>query len=513
MKKFSLSLIIIAILAMLNASALFAQQELKISYTLSMLPSKAGKFHVELFCEGIKGELQDFKMPAISPGYYRVLDFARNVENFNADDGKGNLLTWEKTTANTWRVVTHSTPLVRIRYDVKSELDSVATAFIDEKRAYVSSPAVFMYPDGQINHSLTLTLIVPPQFQKISTGLEPVENKPNTYYASCFDIFYDCPLYLGNQEVISFEVKGIPHFVAMESPGTWDRQQLQINLKKAIEAATELMGDIPYKHYTFIFMGDGKGGLEHGNSTAEFLDVSGKENPGTDKRTLKFLIHEYFHLYNVKSIRPIALGPFDYDGENNTRMLWFSEGGTVYYEYLILNRAGFFTREECLEDFASIIADNENNPAHRTQSVAEASMKAWTQSFFGNKKEVSYYDKGLTLSILLDLRIRHESKNKKSLDDAMRIFYTRFYKEQSRGFTDKEFQQVCEELAGVSLSDFFSYIGSTEELDYGRYLGYAGLSLTSGSTRDKKGKKHFRITPLPNPDSLQQEILSSWLKE
>jgi predicted metalloprotease with PDZ domain len=135
---------------------------------------------------------------------------------------------------------------------------------------------------------------------------------------------------------------------------------------------------------------------------------------------MSFLTHEYFHLYNVKSIRPIALGPFSYDGENNTAMLWFSEGATVYYEYIILNRAGFLNRKECLELFSSIITENENNPAHLTQSVAEASRKAWTQSFFGNKDEVSYYDKGLVLTILLDLTIRHETKNKKSLNDVMR---------------------------------------------------------------------------------------------
>ena len=135
---------------------------------------------------------------------------------------------------------------------------------------------------------------------------------------------------------------------------------------------------------------------------------------------MSFLTHEYFHLYNVKSIRPIALGPFSDDGENNTAMLWFSEGATVYYEYIILNCAGFLNRKECLELFSSIITENENNPAHLTQSVAEASRKAWTQSFFGNKDEVSYYDKGLVLTILLDLTIRHETKNKKSLNDVMR---------------------------------------------------------------------------------------------
>ncbi len=496
---------------LLTCFALWGQQETTLAYTLSLEPSNPGKFHVELSCEGIKNETQDFKMPAIAPGYYRVLNFAGNVESFKADDGQGNPLPWEKTTPNTWRVGTNLTRTVRIGYDVKSEKDSVATSFIDDKRAYISSPSVFMYPDGQLNHPVTLTLITPPKFPRISTGLEPLQDKTNTYYAQDFDRFYDCPIYLGSQEVISFEVQGIPHYMAMENPGTFDRQEFKENVKKMIETAIKIFGEIPYGHYTYLFMGEGKGGLEHGNSAALFLDVSGGESPWADKALMKFLTHEYFHLYNVKAIRPMALGPFDYDGENNTDMLWFSEGGTVYYEYLILNRAGFLSGEECLKSFSAIIADNENNPAHRTQSVAEASQKAWTQSFFGNDQEVSYYDKGLALSMLLDLRIRHETKNNKSLDDVMRRCYNEFYKKKQRGFSAGEFRQVCEEVAGVSLADFFVYIGSTGEIDYAKYFAYAGLTIEIPG--DIKTKGTFRITRSPQPTPMQLEIFRGWLKE
>ena len=496
---------------LLSGYIVLGQPQSKLSFTLSPVQSNPSKFHVELLCEGITGEIQDFKMPSIAPGYYRVLDFAANVENFNAADNSGKALPWEKIAKNTWRVCTDGTGVVKIRYDVKSDFGSVAGSFIDDKRAYISTPGVFIYPDGQINHPLHVTLIPSKNFPKISTGLEPRQDNPHSFYAYNFDNLYDCPIYMGNQEVASFTVRGIWHYVAMENPGTFDRRQFTADLKKMIETASEIIGNIPYLHYTFIFMGEGKGGLEHLNSSAMFLTLSGEQNPWLEKDVMKFLTHEYFHVYNVKAIRPVALGPFSYDGENNTDMLWFSEGGTVYYEFIILNRAGFFSRNECLDSFASIIAKNEGNPARLSQSAAEASRKAWTQSFFGSEKEVSYYDKGLALSLLLDLRIRHETANNKSLDDVMRMCYYEFFEKKHRGFTDQEFRQVCEYMAGTSLADFFAYISNTAELDYKKYFDYAGLTIEMSVDKDKKVTCH--IKQLPNPTPLQSEIFQDWLKE
>jgi len=485
------------------------QSELK--FTLSLEQEIPYKFHIQLNCMGIEREVLDFKMPAIAPGYYRILDFAANVENFNVQDGNGNSLPWEKIAKNTWRVGTDHVGSVRISYDVKSNPSSVATSFIDEKRAYISTPSVFIYPDGFINHPVNVTLILPPTFTQVSTGLEPVPEEENVFYARDFDILYDCPIYIGNQEVISFDVRGIPHYVALESPGNFKRKDFTAGLKKMIETATSIIGDIPYRHYTFIFMEEGKGGLEHQNSTAVFVDVSGDKNPWLEKRLMKFLTHEYFHLYNVKAIRPIALDPFSYDGENSSDLLWFSEGGTVYYEFLILNRAGFLSRKECLEEFGSIISSHENNPARLIQSAADASRKAWTLSFFGSDKEISYYEKGLILSLLLDLKIRSETKNKKSLDNVMNTFYYEFYQKKGRGFTDREFRQVCEDAAGLSLDELFSYIYSIAEIDYKKYLGYAGLILEK--KRDNSKEDTFLIKVLPNLIPLQQEIFEDWLKK
>jgi predicted metalloprotease with PDZ domain len=512
MKKISQIIIFFTALLVVVSSGLSQQPHTKLTFTLSIDQSNQPNFHVVFRCEGLKDEIHDFKMPAISPGYYRVIDFAKNVENFNVEDGNGNPLPWQKTTKSTWRIAIGQVSALTVSYDVKTDVrSSVASSFIDDKRAYVSPTSIFMYIDGKIHLPVIVTIIPPPSFHKISTGLDPIKGGTRAFSAQNFDILYDCPIYIGNQEIISFKVQEIPHYVAMENPGTFNREEFTGDLKKMIETAVAVIGDIPYQHYTFLFMGQGRGGLEHLNSSAMFAPVSGQRNPALNKRWMSFVAHEYFHLYNVKSIRPIALGPFDYDRENYTHMLWLSEGTTVYYEYIILNRTGLLSRKECLERFSATIARYENNPAHLTQSVADASYNAWTQSFFGGENEISYYDKGLGLSVLLDLKIRYETKNKRSLDDVMRTCYIQFYEEKKRGFTDQEFRQVCENIAGTSLSDLFHYIYSTEEIDYPKYFAYAGLGIEMHKNKDEKGT--FTITPVPNPTSEQLATLEGWLKE
>ena len=278
-----------------------------------------------------------------------------------------------------------------------------------------------------------------------------------------------------------------------------------------VEAATAIVGDIPYRHYTFIMMGQGVGGVEHQNSMAVFSKIPRLQKQKGFKRWLSFITHEFFHLYNIKAIRPIAFGPFDYDTENHTNMLWFSEGGTVYYENIILNRAGFISPQEVLKNFSRKINSYENSPGNKKMSVARASHDTWTMPFFGDENTISYYDKGAGLCVLLDLKIRHESKNTKSLDDVMKELYLRYYKQLKRGFTDKEFQDVCEKMADCQLLEFFEYVYTTKKIDYNKYLGYAGLKMVI--IRGKNQKKEFNIVPVANPGKLESKIFQSWLYE
>jgi predicted metalloprotease with PDZ domain len=270
-------------------------------------------------------------------------------------------------------------------------------------------------------------------------------------------------------------------------------------------------------------MNKGGGGLEHLNSMAVFADVSEYQGTEKDRELLGFFAHEFFHLYNVKSIRPIVLGPFDYDRECITNMLWFSEGGTSYYQEIILNRAGFLTREGFLEEASKNIGSHENIVGHEFQSVAISSRDTWMLFFNRNENSqsvtINYYNKGATLAMLLDLRIRFESQNVNSLDDVMRTLYQVYNKSKNRGFTDQEFREACEKAAGCSLAEFFDYVYTTNTIDYAKYLGFAGLNIDlipqepPVTHLDKSiNKRSFKITAMENPSAMQKKVFEDWLK-
>jgi predicted metalloprotease with PDZ domain len=593
-------LVLCAALLCTRTSVLGQNANGTLAFTVSMERPSTHYYHVVMRCEGLKGQTQDFRMPVWTPGYYQVMDYARNVLNFSAADGQGQPLAWDKTAKNTWRVRSGEAPVIVVSYEVYAFNRSVADCYLDDSRAYISPTGLFLYVAGLIDHPVTVAVEPYADFSRVSTGLDPVRSQPRTFSAPNFDVLYDCPIMVGNQEVLSFEVQGIPHTVAVADPGDFDREKLVDILKRMVETAVAVVGDIPYRHYTFIMMGPGRGGLEHQNSMAVFTEIPNLDDADDYQGWLAFIAHEFFHLYNVKAIRPIALGPFDYDGENYTNLLWLSEGGTVYYEYLILNRAGFMTRDACLEELRRSITNYETIPGHRFQSATQASFDVWLyflrRGGDSANTTISYYDKGAALSMLLDLKIRHETKNRRSLDDVMRALYQQYYRQKDRGFTDQELRQVCETVAGGDLSEFFDvYASTTADIDYRKYLAYAGLTVdvepkekpgaylgadvreqngalvitgirydspaahaglsvedeiitidgervTARSLRERlasrqagdtaklliarRGKtreieivlsqeteRSFAITPLPNPDALQTEILDSWLRE
>jgi predicted metalloprotease with PDZ domain len=227
-------------------------------------------------------------------------------------------------------------------------------------------------------------------------------------------------------------------------------------------------------------MGTGNGGIEHLNSASISFNGKSLETPEGYLRWLSYVAHEYFHNFNVKRIRPLALGPFDYDVENLTNMLWVSEGLSVYYQDLLLVRAGLMTRQQYLEKMQGAIARFENATGHHYQSATDSSWNTWGTSGVGNDRNttISYYDNGGMLGAMLDLAIRTSSGNRKSLDDVMRSLYRVYYREKGRGFTDAEFRAACEGAAGGPLDEVFSYAATTKASDYAKYFALAGLELT-----------------------------------
>lgn len=455
------------------------------------------------------------------PGYYQLMDYAKSVTALQAKDDRGNNISVEKTTANSWTIAGIKNKTFTVRYIISTETQFVANSYTDSAHAYLIPENSFLYINGHLNLPVTVSLTFPKNWTKVATGLTSVKGKINTFSAPDFDILYDCPILIGNlEELPSFKVQGIEHRFIGYKMGSFDRLLFMKQLQQTVEAAVAIIGDIPYTQYTFIGIGPGRGGIEHLNNSTINFDGKGLDKPEAIARTMHFIGHEYFHHYNVKRIRPFELGPFDYDKGNRTNLLWVSEGLSVYYEYLIVKRAGLTTAAALLNAFSGNLNAVENNPGRQYQSLQQASYSTWSDGPFGNSgnepgKSISYYDKGPLVGLLLDFEIRNATQNKNSLDDVMRLLYFNYYKEKSRGFTEAEFQSACEQIAGISLSSLFEYVYTTKELDYTKYLALGGLAIKeiNVSATDKGSTKKLQLVQLENRSTLQEAILKSWLGE
>jgi len=498
----------------------WAQVKPVIEYTVSVPQPATHKYHVELRTAGWNQDTVTFKMPKWMPGYYQIMDYAKSVENIFVRDEKGKDLPFQKVNDNTLRISGIRNKSLILSYDVMTARQFVANSYVDSEHAYIIPAGTFFYIDGFLHLPLNVEIVTTP-WNNIATGLEPVTGKPNQFTAPDFDILYDCPILIGNlEELPPFKVNGIEHRFIGYKPGMFDRKDFIDKLKRITEAAVAVIGDIPYNQYTYIAIGPGRGGIEHLNNTTVSFDGSSLSNPDAMNRMMNFLAHEYFHHYNVKRIRPFELGPFDYEKGSRTNLLWVSEGLSVYYEYLIVRRAGLADERTLLSNLEGNINSYENNPGRFHQSLAQASYNTWKDGPFGTQgeerdKAISYYDKGPIAGMLLDFAIRHTTQNEKSLDDVMRLLYWKYYKAKSRGFTDAEFQQTCEEVAGTSLTQIFEYVYTTRELDYTKYLSFAGLKMEElpNTDVDKKQTRKFTLSRIENPDALQKSILKSWQGE
>ena len=216
-----------------------------LAFTVSMDQPSTHYYHVEFHVAGLRGESQDFKLPVWMPGYYRIMDYSKDVINFKAADGVGHPLPWAKTTKNTWHVNTANAPEILVSYDVYAFTVFVGNSYLDDQRGYLVGPATYMHVAGMINHLVTVTFKPYKGWTTVANGLDPVPGKPFTFSAPDFDLLYDCPTMLGNREQFRFDIKGVPHYVVMENvPKNVSQEQIAADLKKIVTAATELIGDI-----------------------------------------------------------------------------------------------------------------------------------------------------------------------------------------------------------------------------------------------------------------------------
>ncbi len=486
MKKNAILAISLLLISLLSSAKINAPQP-TITYTLSMPAPQTHYFEVTMQLTNIdalsqqKGYL-DCKMAVWTPGSYLVREYAKNVEGVSAFIGNASA-SIKKISKNTWRVsLPKKTTELTLKYKVYANELSVRTSFLDDSHGYLNPASVFLYVNEW--KYLPSKLIIQPykDWKTVSTGLRKIDGF--TYQADNLDNLIDSPIEIGNQALLQFDLKGVPHTIAMYGEAKYDAQKVSNDIKKVCENALTVVGEHPCKDYTFLIHNllSGGGGLEHLNSTTCQTSRSVYESDLAYKGFLSLIAHEYFHLWNVKRIRPKALGPFDYENENYTTMLWFSEGCTSFYQSYILRKAGIYTPDEYLNSYISEINTIENQPGNAVQSVAEASWDAWIKYYRPNENSrnstVSYYDKGAVLGGLLNLAILEASQGQKNLDNLMQVLYQKFYKQLNRGFTDEEFIQAFNEMVGKDMTAFFQqHIYGTTELPYNQLFKAVGMQL------------------------------------
>lgn len=427
----------------------------------------------------------EVKMPVWTPGSYLVREYARHVQDFKATDQTGKALMWEKINKNTWQIDTRGAKNVRVGYNVYANELTVRTNELNYEHAFFTPAALLMFPKGHLNAPSTVK-VNPYGNWKVATGLKAVPNPKNearlrnTFRAENFDILYDAPFEVSNFVERTFTVGGKPHRYVITGEGNYDLDKMVADTTKIIEETAKIFGELPYDDYTFILNLRGGGGLEHLNSTALQWDRWGFRG---DRYTafLSLVAHEFFHLYNVKRIRPIPLGPFDYENENYTKLLWVAEGATSYYEGVLMNRAGIVKPDYIFRNEANVLEDLQRQPGRFQTSLEEASFDAWIKYYRRDENavnnQISYYSKGDVVNFLLDLRIRQASNGAKSLDDVMRYLYDEFYK-KDKNFSSEDYQRIAEMMAGTSLREFFnSYVSGREEIKADPILEGIGMRL------------------------------------
>ncbi|MFZ4102336.1 MAG: peptidase M61, partial [Sphingobacterium thalpophilum] len=288
--KFLISLTVFACMSV----SIIAQN--KINFEVSFTEPQAHYAEVQMNISGVRASFIDLKMPVWTPGSYLIREFSKNVEGFKAFDSNGKEIPFEKINKNTWRINSANSDKIKVNYRVYSFEISVRTSFVDESHAFLSPAGIFMYPDGQLNASLEIKINPYKTWSKISTGLELVASKPNTFFAPDFDILFDSPFEVGNQDIFEFVAEGVKHEVAMYGGGNYDKEILKRDISKIVTEQTKTFGINPNKRFVFIVhnFNSGGGGLEHLNSTVLGASRNSYNSEAGLLRFLGLVSHEYF---------------------------------------------------------------------------------------------------------------------------------------------------------------------------------------------------------------------------
>jgi len=453
---------------------------------------------VTVHADALSGASAEFAMPDWAPGAYGIENYAANVQRFRVHSADGRELAWRKTDNQTWRIDLGGATGVTIDYQVYANTLQNNVGQYDDRHAFIAGPATWMYLAGGKERPIELSIDVPSGW-KVATGMEHTSD--HTFRAENYDWFADAPLEISDFAEKDFEVLGSTyHVIFHDVMGGKDTAQFTTDLQKIVGAIVPIFQPVagsgaqaaPFKDYYFLFHVWPKsgGGLEHLNSTQinfskDMDNVEPVPARGTQYTSKLYVsAHEFFHAWNVKRLRPRPLGPFDYSQMVHTPSLWISEGLTSYYGSLALARAGLISPQDYLDGISWMITEYEKLPGRSERSIEDTSWDTW---FFGLRTisqdsnlantSYSYYTGGQIMGHILDFAIRQDTNNQKSLDDWMRLLYSR-YALPKPGFEPGDAVRAASEVAGQDVSDIFRrHISGKEAIPYESYFAYAGVAV------------------------------------
>jgi predicted metalloprotease with PDZ domain len=481
----------VIVVAMTAPGPSHAQANDPIRYTLSFPAAHTHYMEVEaVYPTDGRAQVELF-MAVWTPGSYLIREYQRHVENIAAR-GPGGALSIQKSAKNRWRVETGGAQTVTVTYRVYGREMTVRNNWIEQSFAMLNGAPTFISLVGGLARPHEVRIELPSQWQASATALMPVSGQAHAYRAEDFDTLVDSPIILGNPVQREFTVAGKRHVTVFEGDTKlFDLDRATADTQKIVEAGGQVMGGrFDYPHYYALNMiVDTGGGLEHKNS---FLIMAGRFTTRTRRAYLNYLglvAHEHFHVWNIKRLRPIELGPFDYENENYTKALWIAEGFTDYYAGLLVKRPGISTRDEFFDELSGHIEAVQTTPGRLVTSADMSSFDTWIKQYRPDENTpnttVNYYPKGAVTAFLLDARIRKATAGARSLDDAMRLAYERY--SGAKGYTMEQFYQAMSDSAGVNLRDWFAKTAeSTAELDYTEALDWFGLRFRPVDTRNQR---------------------------
>jgi predicted metalloprotease with PDZ domain len=446
-----------------------------IQYAVSLDQPEQHLFHVTMTIPSVTREVV-VQMPAWN-ALYQIRDFSSHLRQVEAFAGS-ETASVEKLDKQTWRI--KGTGTIKISYATFWDEAGPFASQLNLEHAFINPAMILFYVPGRRDEDVSLSVTFSSSRWRaagplLSTHAEYGRNRSVLFAADSYDALADGPIEVGKIE--EFELQGISPRISVVIHGdNWKRKKVEEDLRRICRYELELMDGAPFEHYTFILhigKGAGGGGMEHANSTA--IGVASEDYlPGV-------AAHEFFHLWNVKRIRPASLEPVDHAREQYTRALWFAEGVTNTYGSFALVRSGIWNKEQFYADLSQQISELENRPANRWQSAEQSSLDAWMEKYgLYNQPEssISYYTKGQVLGDLLDILIRDRTVNEKSLDDVFRVLNTEFAKRGKPYRDSLDIRLTAEKVAGGSFESFFQkYIAGAEAIPYQQILALAGLEL------------------------------------